>query len=161
MENPGSATDSIFRHDTSCTQNIRKTKVKIYSPFDLFEHLVSMISLTFPETWRKAQEIEAHEQETGRKLQVLMDAVNSSSIESQHSSPRPVSSHATTSGSQQTISAQRQFQLQQSYQGGYLPARFKLTLNSFFPKTKPSSSNIFFYLFIYFDFQTLLDSALL
>ena len=76
-----------------------------------------MISLTFPETRRKFQEAEAHAQETGRKLQVLMDAVNSCSIESQHPGPRPVSANATTSGSQQTISAQRQLQWQQSYQG--------------------------------------------
>ena len=106
-----------------------KTKVKIYSPFDLFEYLVSMISLTFPETRRKAQETEADAQETGRKLQVLMDAVNSCSIESQCSGPRPVSSNATTSALQQTISAQRQLQWQQSSQGRNLPSRTSSILN--------------------------------
>ena len=73
----------------------------------------------FPETQRKAEEAEAHAQETGRKLQVLMDAVNSCSIESQHSGPRPVSSNATTSASQHTISAQRQLQWHQSSQGKF------------------------------------------
>ena len=56
-------------------------------------------------------------QETGRKLQVLMDAVNSSSIESQHSGPRPLPQNTTTSTSQQTISAQRQIQWRQSSYG--------------------------------------------
>ena len=130
--------------------NIReqtKEKVKFYSPFDLFEHLVSTIFLTFRETQRKAQEVDAHAQETGRKLQVLMDAVNSCSIELQHSCPRPVSSNATTSGSQQTISAQRQLQWQQSYQGNQPDLSWHWTY--FFQRQDLHFLNIFFYLFIF------------
>ena len=79
----------------------------------------SICKYTFQETQRKAQETEAHAQETGRKLQVLMDAVNSCSVESQHSGPRPVPPNATTSASQRTISAQRRLQWHQSSQGKF------------------------------------------
>ena len=52
--------------------------------------------------------------ETGWKLQLLMDACTP---RDQASSARPVPQNATTSGSQQTISAQRQLLWQQSSQG--------------------------------------------
>ena len=74
----------------------------------------------FLETRRRGQEANAHAQETGRKLQVLMDAVNS-----EHPCPRPITyPWATTYASEQTIAAQRQFRLHQSCHGRNNPQAF-------------------------------------
>ena len=67
----------------------------------------------FPETQQKFQEAEAHAQETGRKLQVLMDAVTNQQL----SGPRPIPPESMTSASQETMSAQGQLQWHQSSQG--------------------------------------------
>ena len=72
-----------------------------------------VISLSFeydfiPETQRKFQEAEEHAQETGRKLQILMDTVSNQ----QQSGPHPIPRDSSTS-----ISAQRKLQWQQSSQG--------------------------------------------
>ena len=58
-------------------------------------------------------ETQQKSQETEIKLQVLMDAMTNQ----QPSGPRPIHLESTTSASQQTMSAQRQFQWQQSSQG--------------------------------------------
>ena len=74
----------------------------------------------FSETRRKVQEADAHAQETGRKLQVLMDAVNS-----EDPCLRPITYPcATTYASQQTTSAQRRFRLHQSCHGRNNPQAF-------------------------------------
>ena len=65
---------------------------------------------TFSETQRRAQETEAHAQETGRKLQVLMEAVNSSSGGTQSSGLCPIPPDATTFVSQRTVFAQKQLE---------------------------------------------------
>ena len=87
-----------------------------------------MFFFFFQEMQRKVQEAEnklkevaEHAQKTGRKLQVLMNAGNC-----KQSDPRPIPPNATTSTSQQTISAQRQLQWQQSSQGRNPP---KLTFS--------------------------------
>ena len=74
----------------------------------------------FSETRRKVQEADAHAQETGRKLQVSMDAVNS-----EHPCLRPITYPcATTYASHQTIAAQRKVRLHQSCQGRNNPQAF-------------------------------------
>ena len=67
--------------------------------------------MNISEMERRLEEAQEHAQETGRTLQYLMDAVNSQPREAH---PLPVPANASTSATQQTISAQRQIQWHQN-----------------------------------------------